>query len=59
MFEITRELFYVKIAPNISTEIQNHFNSFTKALQCIQFTLATLQTEVAAATNNWAQFDFL
>ena len=33
--------------------------SFTKALQYIQLTLTTLQSVVAATTNNLAQFDCL
>ena len=33
--------------------------SFTKALQYIHLSLATLQSVVAAATNNLAQFDCL
>ena len=44
---------------NTSTEFQNNFRPFAKALQYIHLTLEILQSVVAAATNNLALFDCL
>ena len=56
MTEVTRELCYVYIAPKY---FYRATKSFTKVLHYIHLTLATIQSVVAAATNNLAQFDCL